>query len=438
MSLNTGSELKLIKGRVFAFVRAPVSVEDYESFIYCEDGAIVVENGSVLWAGNVVDLPERYRNLPTENVHPHLIMPGFLDAHTHYPQMEVVGSFGEELMPWLNNYTFPQEMRLADEGVAANIATAFLGELIRNGVTTASVFGSVHKHSVDVLFARAEQLNMRMIAGKVLMDRNAPEPLLDTAKSGYDDSAELVKRWHGKKRLSYAVTPRFAITSSPEQLEVAGDLLQISSDLYLQTHLSESEGEIESTLDLFPESKDYLGVYDRFGLVSSKSLFAHCIHLNDEEIIKIKESNAVSVFCPTSNSFLGSGLYDYSRMKAGGVSIAYGTDVGAGTSYSMLATMSESYKICKLQGYSLSPLESFYRATLGGAIALSLSHKIGSIKQGLEADFVVLNSSATPAMAVRMSNVDDIVEELFVLQTMGDDRSVAATYIAGTEQKHRL
>lgn len=420
------------------FVRAPVSMKDNESFIYWSDGVVVVENGCVLWRGDVVDLPSSYQNLPCENVHPHLIMPGFLDGHTHYPQMEVIGSYGEELMPWLNTYTFPQEMRLADEDVAAGMAKCFVNELIRNGVTTASVFGSVHKHSVDVLFERAEQLNMRLIAGKVLMDRNAPEQLLDTAKSGYDESADLIKRWHGHKRLSYAVTPRFAITSTPEQLEAAGDLLQMSADLYLQTHLSENEAEIKSTLDLYPDENGYLDVYDRFGLVTSKSLFAHCIHLSVEEAIKIKESNAISVFCPTSNSFLGSGLYDYKYMNDCGASIVYGTDVGAGTSYSMLATMSESYKVCKLQGHSLSPLESFYRATLGGATALSLEAKIGSINQGMEADFVILNSSATPAMAVRMQNVDSLVEELFVLQTMGDDRSVTATYIAGVEQKKCL
>jgi len=365
-----------------------------------------------------------------------LITPGFIDTHIHYPQTGMIASYGEQLLDWLNTYTFPTEQQFADKAHAADVAGIFLKELLRNGTTTALVFGTVHKQSVDAFFEAAEALNLRMIAGKVLMDRNAPDYLTDTPESGYADSKELIERWHGKGRLHYAVTPRFAPTSTPEQLTLAGKLLGEYPDLYMHTHLSENRKEIEWVKALFPERKGYLDVYDHYKLIGARSVFAHGVHLCDDECKRLAETGSAVAFCPTSNLFLGSGLFDLNKLEQHGVRVGLGTDVGAGTSFSQLQSLNEAYKVMQLQGKKLDPFKSLYLATLGGAHALYLDDKLGNFESGKDADFVVLDYNATPLISYRMQQAKTLEERLFALTMLGDDRAVKETFAAG-QSVHR-
>jgi guanine deaminase len=347
----------------------------------------------------------------------------------------VIASYGAQLLDWLHTYTFVEEQRFADPDHCARNADFFLDELFRNGTTTALVYGAVYPQSVDAFFAAASRANARMIAGKTMMDRNAPMGLLDTAQSAYDDSKALIGRWQGRGRLDYAVTPRFAVTSTREQLEAAGALMREHPKVYMQSHVDENVDEIEFVRQLFPEARDYLDVYTRAGLLGPRSVFGHCIHMTGDEVLAMAESRSVAAFCPTSNLFLGSGLFDRARLAAAGVRIGLATDVGGGTSFSMLRTAAEGYKALQLNGQSWPAAEAFYQMTLGNARALSLDAAIGSIETAKEADLVVLDSRATPAMAHRMETVESLDEELFVLMTMGDDRAVRQTYVAGTPRK---
>jgi guanine deaminase len=315
------------------------------------------------------------------------------------------------------------------------MAARFYDELLRHGTTTGVAFCSVHRQSVEAYFGEAERRGMRMLGGKVMMDRNALDSVLDTPQSGYDDTKVLISKWHGMGRLHYAISPRFAITSTPEQLEMAGTLVQEHGDCHMQTHLSENHDEIALTLQLYPQAKDYLGVYERYGLLGPKSLFGHCIHLSEREQSALAESGSVAVFCPTSNLFLGSGLYDEAGLATKGVRRAIATDVGGGTNYSMLRTLDEGYKILQLQNQKLDPFKAFYWITLGNAAALGLEHQIGTLEAGSDADFVVLDAKATPAMALRHETVTALSEELFLLQTLGDDRTIVETYVAGRSSR---
>jgi guanine deaminase len=371
---------------------------------------------------------------------PHLILPGFIDAHVHMPQMQVIASFGAELLDWLNTYTFPEETRFRDTQHGRRIARLFLDETIRHGTTTVAAFCSVHRESADAFFAEALARNMRVIAGKVMMDRNAPESLRDTAQSGYDDSKALIGDWHGKGRLHYAITPRFAITSSPAQMEMAGALAAEFPQLHIQTHLSENHAEIALTRELYPQARDYTDVYAGYGLLHDRTLLGHSIHLSEREADAIHDAGAVAVFCPTSNLFLGSGLFDwqgYSK-RAKPLRIAAATDIGGGTSYSMLRTMDEAYKVIALQGEKINPLAAFWQITRGNAEALSLAAHVGALDPGMDADIVVLDARATPAMRLRMERATTLNEELFLLQTLGDDRAVVETYVAGAPAKSAL
>ena len=318
------------------------------------------------------------------------------------------------------------------------MAAAFYDELVRHGTTTAVAYCSSHPQSVDAYFAEAEKRNMLMVGGKVMMDRNAPVALCDTAQSGYDDTKELIARWHGRARGLYAISPRFAITSTPGQMAAAQALVAEHPEAYVQTHLSENDAEISFSMELYPNSPDYTGIYEDYGLLGPKTLLGHCIHLNHRETGVLAETGAVAVFCPTSNLFLGSGLFDRERLVKHGVRIGLATDIGGGTSYSMLRTMDEGYKVLQLRGQRLNPFASFYMATLGNARSLSLEGTIGAVAPGNAADLVVLNAAATPAMAMRMATVNSLAEELFLLQTMGDDRSVAEVYVAGAGAKSTL
>ena len=428
--------VKAYRAAILHSIADPAVVGVEQSYEYFEDGVLVVDNGQVAKVGHAVDLLPTLKGVEITEYRDALITPGFIDTHIHYPQTGMIASYGEQLLDWLNTYTFPTEQQFADKAHAADVADIFLKELLRNGTTTALVFGTVHKQSVDAFFEAAEALNLRMIAGKVLMDRNAPDYLTDTTESGYSDSKELIERWHGKGRLHYAVTPRFAPTSTPEQLTLAGKLLGEYPDLYMHTHLSENRKEIEWVKALYPERKGYLDVYDHYKLIGARSVFAHGVHLCDDECKRLAETGSAVAFCPTSNLFLGSGLFDLNKLEAHGVRVGLGTDVGAGTSFSQLQSLNEAYKVMQLQGKKLDPFKSLYLATLGGAHALYLDDKIGNFASGKDADFVVLDYNATPLISYRMQQAKTLDEKLFALTMLGDDRAVKETFAAG-QSVHR-
>jgi guanine deaminase len=429
----------LLRGRVLTFMDEPGRDDEASAYRYFEDGGVLISGGKIVRLGDFSDVS---KSAPKEAEHidhrPHLIIPGLIDTHNHFPQMQVIGSYGTQLLDWLNRYTFVEEQKFASETHSARIAALYMDEMIRNGTTTAAAFCSVHRASAEAFFAEAEKRNMLMIGGKVMMDRNAPERLRDTPQSSYDDTKALIEKWHGKGRAHYAISPRFGITSSDAQLEMAQALVREHPDCFVQTHLSENHQEIARTKALFPWAWDYTHVYERHGLLGPKSLFGHCIHLEPREIAALAESRSVAVFCPTSNLFLGSGLFDREGLLAQGVRIAVATDVGGGTDYSMLATMDQAYKVLQLKGQKLSPLNALYMMTLGNARALGLEDRIGTLEEGTDADIAVLDTGATPAMRLRSETVRTLSEELFVLQTMGGDRAVAEAYVAGRAAKSRL
>ena len=430
----------ILRGRLFGFRTEPAGPDDRASYDYLEDGILVVRDGRIAALGPATDL---LPTLPPDAVIAHypgqLILPGFIDLHIHLPQTQVIASYGAQLLEWLEKYTFVEEQKYGDKAHAEASARFFLEELLRNGTTSAVVYGSVHTQSVEAFFAESERLGTGMIAGKVMMDRNAPEALRDTAQTSYDESKALIDRWHGKDRQRYAVTPRFAITSTPAQLDAAGWLLREHPGTYLQTHLAENRDEIATTLKLFPDAASYTDIYRRHGLLGPRSLFGHCLHLDDSEVALLAESGSVAVFCPTSNLFIGSGLFDRARLAshAPPVRIGLATDVGGGTSYSMLATAAEAYKVLQLQGQTLSPLAAFHQITRGNALALGLEGEIGTLAPGSWADLVVLDTKATPAMAHRMATAERLEDELFALMILGDDRAVRATYVQGRLLAHR-
>ena len=399
---------------------------------YVEDGLLVVSDGRVVAAGEAEAL---LRTLPADarvtECRDKLIVPGFIDCHVHFPQLDIVGSFGAQLLEWLNQYAYPAEKRFADPDHAREVAGVFEDELLRNGTTSALVFGTVHAHSADAIFEAAEAKGMRLIAGKVLMDINCPEELRDDPESAYADSKALIDRWHGKARLGYAITPRFALTSSEAQLEAAGRLAKEHPEVWVHTHLAENHEEIEDVAQQFPDSRSYLDVYDRFGLLRERSVFAHCLHMDDTDRRVMAEKGGAAAFCPTSNLFLGSGLFRLPAMRAAGIRCGLGTDVGGGTSLSLLRTASEAYKVLHLQEHALPAMQALYLATLGAAEALHLDEFIGNFSPGKEADFVVLDFTGSSLTTRRTAAAETIEEKLFALMTLGDDRNIAATYVLG-------
>jgi guanine deaminase len=399
---------------------------------YFEDGLLVIENGRVIDIGPAEDLREKLPvDLAVTDYRGKLIVPGFIDCHVHFPQLDIIGSYGAQLLDWLNQYAYPVEAKFADPDHAREVANAFVDELLRNGTTTALVFGTVHAHSADAIFEAAEARNMRLIAGKVLMDSNCPEELRDTPDSGYAESKALIERWHGKGRLGYAITPRFALTSSPEQLAAAGKLADEYPDTWIHTHLAENMDEVEQIARQFPERRSYLDVYEFFGLVRERAVFAHCLHMDAQDRSSMASNDAAAAFCPTSNLFLGSGLFDLPAMRKAGIKCGLGTDVGGGTSLSMLRTASEAYKVLHLQEHALPAMRALYLATLGAAETLDLDNKIGNFKKGKEADFAVLDFAGSNLTARRCAAATTIEEKLFALMTLADDRNVEATYVEG-------
>jgi guanine deaminase len=427
----------IVRGRLLSFNRRPAGVGDLSACDWRPDGLLVIENGRIVAVADAADLA-RYAT-PGCRIVDHsgrLILPGFIDTHIHFPQTQVIASFGTQLLEWLEKYTFPAEMKYADPAHAAANAAFFLDELLRNGTTTAVVYGSVHRSATEALFAASERRGMLTAAGKTAMDRNAPPGLCDTPRSAHDDTEALIKAWHRRGRQRVVITPRFAITSTGAELEALGSLARAYPDCLVQTHLSENLAEIAEVARLFPERTDYLDVYDHYGLVGPKSLFGHAIHLKERERARLAEARSVAVFCPTSNLFIGSGLFDAAGLERGAppVRIALATDIGGGTSYSMLATAAEAYKVMQLRGETLSALEAFDQMTRGNADAIG-EPDVGRLAPGCWADFVVLDAGARPAMAHRLETVEaDLEEELFVLMTLGDDRNVRHTYVAGVER----
>ena len=422
----------MLRASFFDFSAVAVQPQEIESHArYLEDGLLTLRDGKVVSLESWEIAEGRVDAAAVIDLRGKLIVPGFVDAHIHYPQTEMIGAFGEQLLEWLNQYTFPVESQYHCPDHAAQMSTFFLQQLLANGTTSALVFGTVHPQSVEALFSAAEQLDMRLIAGKVMMDRHAPEYLTETPQQSYQHTRELIERWHQRGRLSYALTPRFAPTSSPELLAKVRQLRAEFPDVWLHTHLSENQQEVTWVKSLFPEHDGYLDVYHQHQLTGKRSVFAHCLHLEDREWQCLQDTDSSIAFCPTSNLFLGSGLFNIKRCWQQGVRMGIGTDVGAGTTFNMLETLGEAYKVGQLQQYKLSACEAFYHATLGGAHALDLDDKIGNFNVGKEADFVVLDPAVSPLQQLRSANSKDIWEKLFVMMTLGDDRNIAQTWVHG-------
>jgi guanine deaminase len=411
------------------------AADDPASLRHVADAALVVDGGRIADSGDYAAVRARHPQLAFEDRRGQLLAPGFIDTHVHLPQIDVIASPAAGLLDWLERHTFPAEMRFADPAVAAAAAAFFLDELARNGTTSALVYGSVHAGSVEALFAEALARGVRLVAGKCLMDVHCPDELRDGAESGVRESADLAARWHGRGRLGYAITPRFAATSSARQLALAGELARARPELYVQSHVAENVDEVRWIARLFPQARSYLDVYDRAGLLSARSVYAHCIWLDDTDRRRMAESGALAAVCPTSNLFLGSGLFDFAASQAAGMRLALGTDVGGGESYSMFSAMRAAHDIARLRGHALGAAQLWYWATRGAAAALGWSESVGSLAPGMEADFVALDPAATPLLARRTGRAASIEEVLFALAVLGDDRAVAETWIAGRPSK---
>lgn len=403
-----------------------------DQFQTFDDGLLLIEQGHVVSVGPAEPgISTLSPDIPVTRHDNAIIVPGFIDCHVHYAQIDVIASYGKQLLDWLENYTFPAEAAFADAARAAADAEFFLDELLKNGTTSALVFASVHPQSAEALFTAAQQRHMRIAAGKVLMDRHCPDDLQDTPETGYADSRALLERWHGQDRLMYAITPRFAVTSSPQQLTLAGQLAGEFPDTLIHTHLAENPDEVRWVAELFPDAASYLDVYRRAGLLRDRAVFAHCLHLAEQDYADIDKCGAGMAFCPTSNLFLGSGLFDLARAKQHQIPVGLATDVGGGTSFSMLQTMNEAYKVLQLNQQSLNSTEALYLATLGAASTLGINHKVGNLEPGKEADFVVLDNAATALIERRINAAASVEEALFAHMILGDDRSVRSTYVFG-------
>lgn len=426
--------LSAVRGRIVTCLDDPATAGS-PALSYEADGVLVMNAGKITGTGPAATLlPQLPLETPVAHYPGCLISPGFIDTHVHYPQTAMVGAYGAQLLDWLNQYAYPTELKFADRTHADVMARAFCDELIRNGTTTALVFCTVFSSSVDALFEEAERRHLRLIAGKVLMDRNAPAALLDTPQSAYDESKALIAKWHGRDRLHYAITPRFAPTSTPEQLELAGALWAEHPDVFVHSHLSENAAECAWVKELFPGHDTYIDVYDAYGLTGRKAVYAHGVHLGESELTHCHHTGTALAHCPTSNLFLGSGLFDLGKTVRADrpVHVGLGTDIGAGTSFSMLATLNEAYKVAQLTGSVLDGPRGWYLATLGAARALDLEAHIGSLQPGKDADFIVIDPTATPLLTLRTQQCKSIEELLFVLMTLGDDRVIRHTYVNGS------
>ena len=423
---------KAFRASILHCLGDPGEQADSSAVQYFADGLLIVEDGHVAALGEAEAMAAGLANdFELIDHSGKLIVPGFIDCHVHFPQVDIIGSCGDQVLDWLARYAYPAEEAFADAEHAHAVAEFFTDELLRNGTTTALVFPTVHPHSVDAIFSAAEKRGMRLLSGKVLMDQNCPETLRDDPESACHDSRRLIEKWHGKNRLGYAITPRFAITSSEAQLRAAGKLAAEFPDVHVHTHLAENRDECALVAQQFPWSRSYFDVYEQLGLVRERSVFAHCLHLDDQDRLQMAKRGAAIAFCPSSNLFLGSGLFDLRAARECGIRTGIATDVGGGTSLSMFRTLSDAYKVLRLQGQTLPAFRALYLATLGAANALYLDDKIGNFIAGKEADFVVIDYAASSITRRRLSHCVDIAERLFALITLGDDRSIAATYVLG-------
>ncbi len=438
---NSGKRHAL-RGAALTFVADPFEVGVDAALRYESDALVVMEAGRISHFGAAADvLPKLSAETPVRVTGPDmLILPGFIDCHVHYPQTQVIGSYGAQLIDWLDRYTFVAEQAFSSADHARGVASVFLDECLRAGTTTAAVYCTVHPQSVDAFFDAAAARNMRMIAGKVLMDRNAPAALTDTVQRGYDESRALIARWHGRGRNLYCVTPRFAASSTPEQMAMAGQLWAEHPGTYLQSHVSENRDEVAWIRKLYPERKSYLDVYDHFGQLGPRAIYGHGVWLTEDELRRCHETGTAIAHCPTSNLFLGSGLFSVANAakRERPVRVGLATDIGAGTSFSMLQTMNEAYKVAQLRGESLASPQAFYLATRGAARALCLEDQIGSIAPGMEADLIVLDLRSTSVIDFRMRACQSLEEALFIQMTLGDDRAIESTYVAGSLAHRRV
>ena len=423
-----------LRGSLFYLTNDPFLNPPENCAVYESDGIIVIEDGRISAIGAAPKiLPTMADDIEVRRYSRSILMPGFVDAHIHYPQVEIIGSYGTQLLEWLNKYTFPTEAKFNDDLHAQRIAEFFVAELFRNGTTSASVFCTSAPGSVDAIFEAAQQRDMLILAGKMMMDSHALPAILDTAQTSYDDSKALIERWHRRGRCVYTVSPRFALTSSPQQLELAGALMREFADLRLQSHISENLAEIARAMELYPQRKHYTDIYEFYGLLDERAIYGHGVHLSEDELRRFYETGAKIAHCPTSNFFIGSGLFDIARTKAERrpVTVGLGTDVGGGTSFSMLQTMNEAYKMAQLGKISVTAIQSFYLATLGSAEALGMADRVGTLQVGHDADIVVLDPRATPLLELRSEVAESFEELLFALMICADDRAIEATYVAG-------
>ena len=425
------SETTILRGRLLRFAGDPFEIGAGAALDYDEDGALAMRGGLIVDVGPAGRVLAGHKGASVTHAGERLIAPGFVDCHMHYPQTGIIASHGAQLLEWLNSYTFPEEARFADPAYAQAAARAYFDEQLHNGVTSACSFCTIHGKSVDAYFEEAARRGLRAIGGKVMMDRNAPESLRDTAQSGYDDSKALIAKWHGVGRALYAVTPRFAPTSTEVQLEAAGALWAAHPDCVMQTHLSENHAEIAWVGELFPGCPDYLGVYEKYGLLGERAIFGHAIHLTPRETDRLAEVGASVAHCPTSNQFLGSGDCDVAGLMGRGVDVGLATDVGGGSSFSMFHTMKAAYEVAQRRGVSLSPVHLWWLATQGSARALGIEGKVGNLAVGLEADAVVLELGSTPILRHRVDRTDCITETLFAQIVLADDRAVKTTISGG-------
>jgi guanine deaminase len=425
-----------LRGQTFAFRADPFETDPDSAVSFHSDGAVIVQGGRIAEVGDAAGTLARYPGIRVDSYAGDLIMAGFVDCHAHYPQTGIIASYGAQLLEWLEKYTFPEEAKFSDPGYAAAAAETFLGETLRNGITTVSAYCSSHPASVEALFAAAQRRKLRIAGGKCMMDRNCPESLRDTPQRAYDETKALIEKWHGQDRIAYAISPRFAITSTPEQLEAAGALWKEHPDCLMQTHLSESLKEVAWIRELFPAEPDYLGVYERYDLIGPGSNFGHAIHLTPREIALLEDSGSSVSHCPTSNAFIGSGLFNMKALRDERHAIVgLGTDVGGGSSFSMFATMKAAYETGQLRGYSLHPAKAYYLATMGSAAVLRLSGKAGNLACGYDADIIVIDLNSRPVIEQRMRHANSLWDALFVQMILADDRAIRATYLAGVKEK---
>jgi guanine deaminase len=428
------ARITAIRGSALTFTGNPFQIGGEQSAHHESDALIIMADGKITAFG---DYAATKRSLPAGTpvtiYSDALILPGFIDTHVHYPQTQIIGAYGKQLIDWLNNYTFIAEQQFASPEHGREVAKVFLRECARAGTTTAMVYCTVYPQSVDAFFEEAEKINARMIAGKVMMDRNAPPALLDTPRTGYDQSKALLQKWHKRGRQLYCITPRFAPTSSPEQMEMTGALWKEHPGAYLQSHVSENLGEVAWVKELYPDRNGYLDVYEHYGQLGPRAVYGHGIHLTESELARCHETGTAIAHCPTSNLFLGSGCLKVENLQRADrqVRVGLATDLGAGTSFSQLQTMNEAYKVAQLNGNALSAWHAYYLATRGAANSLYLDDTIGSIAPGYEADLVVLDLKSTPIIDYRMKYCKSFEESLFIQMTLGDDRATRATYIAG-------